>query len=206
MGSQVPKQFLSICGKPVLWYTVNTFLSAYDDIGVILVLPAGHMEAGRAMAESWKMPDRIRLVAGGETRFRSVSNGLELVEDEAIVGVHDGVRCLVSVGLVRRCFEQAAVLGSAIPVVACKDSVRLVTDGGSEVVDRSRVRLVQTPQTFLSRILLPAYGAEYRERFTDEATVVEAAGHAVHLIEGEENNIKITLPGDLLLAERLLQK
>ncbi|HVS96218.1 MAG TPA: 2-C-methyl-D-erythritol 4-phosphate cytidylyltransferase [Puia sp.] len=204
MGSAVPKQFMLLRGKPVLWHTLNTFLSVDERLQVILVLPEAYMEAGRVLAAGFGQPGRIRLVAGGETRFHSVARGLALIGEEAVIAVHDGVRCLVGVDLVRRCFEQAARLGSAIPVVASKDSVRLITPTGSEPLDRSRVKLVQTPQTFLSDILLPAYQARYRDTFTDEATVVEAAGHTVHLIDGDAGNIKITLPGDLLLAERLL--
>lgn len=207
MGSAVPKQFILLGGKPVLWHTLNTFLSVDERLQVILVLPGGHMDAGRTLAEEFGQPGqpgRIRLVAGGETRFHSVRRGLAFVEEEAVIAVHDGVRCLVGAGLVRRCFEQAERLGSAIPVVDSKDSVRFLTATGSEAVDRSRVKLVQTPQTFLSHILLPAYQAPFRDSFTDDATVVEAAGHAVHLIGGDADNIKITLPGDLLLAERLL--
>lgn len=200
MGSAVPKQFILLGGKPVLWYSVNAFLSAYDDLGIIVALPAG-----QELADTWGKPGRIRFVTGGETRFHSVVRGLEGVEQESVVAVHDGVRPLVSVGLIRRCFEQAARLGSAIPVVDCRDSVRLLKDDGSEPIDRNRIKLVQTPQTFLAKILLPAYQAAHRDTFTDEATVVEAAGQKVHLIEGDANNIKITLPGDLLLVERLLR-
>jgi 2-C-methyl-D-erythritol 4-phosphate cytidylyltransferase len=146
------------------------------------------------------------MVEGGETRFLSVRNGLKLVEQESVVGVHDGVRCLASVGLVRRCFEQAMRLGSAIPVVDCKDSVRWVDGEGSRPLDRSRIKLVQTPQTFLSGVLLDAFEKVDGALFTDEATVVEAAGQAVQLVEGEVSNIKITLPADLLYAERLIQR
>lgn len=205
MGSAVPKQFHVLSGRPVLWHTLEVFLAAYDELQVILVLPAEYMEAGLAVAGATRAPERIQLVAGGEQRFHSVRNGLALVEEESVIAVHDGVRCLVTKELVRSCFEQAARLGSAIPVVGARDSVRLLTEKGSEAVDRNRVKLVQTPQTFIGAILLPAYKMEYCDAFTDEATVVEAAGHAVHLIEGDINNIKITLPPDLLLAERLLQ-
>ena len=149
--------------------------------------------------------DRIQVVTGGATRFQSVRNGLALVGEESVVFVHDGVRCLVSTALIHRCYDMALRNGSAIPVIESRDSVRMLTEQGSMAVDRRRVRLVQTPQTFLSRILLPSYEAEYSETFTDEATVVEAAGHTISLVEGEANNIKITLPADLLLAERLLQ-
>jgi 2-C-methyl-D-erythritol 4-phosphate cytidylyltransferase len=170
------------------------------------------MEAGRSVVDALSMdadalpaPSRIRLVAGGPTRFDSVRNGLELVAGNSLVAVHDGVRCLVSVDLVRRCFEQAERLGSAVPVVDCADSVRLVRVEGSEPIDRSHVKLVQTPQTFRGSLLLRAYEEAAGVSFTDDATVVEASGVAVHLIEGERVNIKITLPIDLVIAERVLE-
>jgi 2-C-methyl-D-erythritol 4-phosphate cytidylyltransferase len=200
----VPKQFLLLKDKPVLWYTLKVFLGAYTDLEVILVVPDDHMETARSVVEMMAAPERVRLTAGGVTRFHSVRKGLGLIQAESVIFVHDGVRCLASKELIHRCYEQAMTSGSAIPVVDSKDSVRLVTAGGNAAVDRSRVKLVQTPQTFLSTILLPSYEVEYREEFTDEATVVEAAGHSVQLVEGEINNIKITTPVDLLIAERLL--
>jgi len=205
MGSAVPKQFLTLNGRPVLWYTLEAFLEAYDDMKVVLVVPSEHMEAAMAVVGTTRAPERVQLVTGGSTRFHSVRNGLEMIKEDSAIFVHDGVRCLVSKELIHRCYEQAVSLGSAIPVVDSKDSVRLVTEGGNAVVDRSRVKLVQTPQTFLSTILLPSFRVEYREEFTDEATVAEAAGHTVQLVEGEINNIKITTPIDLLIAEGLMR-
>lgn len=204
MGSPVPKQFLLLNDKPVLWYTLEAFLGAYEDMTVVLVVPSEHMEAARGVVEATCDPGRVWYAEGGMTRFHSVQNGLMLINEDCVIFVHDGVRCLVSRELIHRCYEQAVLMGAAIPVVDPKDSVRLVTEGGNEAIDRSRIKLVQTPQTFLSHILLPAYRVEYRNQFTDEASVVEAAGHAVHLIEGEAGNIKITLPMDLILAEKLL--
>ncbi|HMI60796.1 MAG TPA: 2-C-methyl-D-erythritol 4-phosphate cytidylyltransferase [Puia sp.] len=204
MGGEVPKQFLLLRDKPVLWYTLEAFLGAYDDMMVVLVVPAEHMEAAQAVVEATRASQRVRLTPGGITRFHSVQNGLKLINEDCVIFVHDGVRCLVSRELIHRCYEQAVSLGSAIPVVDSKDSARLVTEGGNEVVDRSRLKLVQTPQTFLSIILLPSFHVEYREEFTDEATVAEAAGNKVQLVEGEINNIKITTPIDLLIAEALI--
>jgi 2-C-methyl-D-erythritol 4-phosphate cytidylyltransferase len=134
-----------------------------------------------------------------------VQNGLHMIGGESVIFVHDGVRCLLTTHLVRLCYESALKRGSAIPVIDCRDSVRLLSAGGNEVIDRTRVKLVQTPQTFLSSVLLPAYKAEYRQAFTDEATVVEAFGHPVNLVEGEPSNIKITMPVDLVLAEKILE-
>ena len=204
MGAVMPKQFLPVHGKPVLWYTLNTFLKAFDDMQIILVVPGDHREAGRAVAADCSAPHRIQLTDGGMTRFHSVRHGLGLVDGESVIFVHDGVRCLLTTALVHYCYEQAMRHGSAIPVVDSRDSVRLLTAQGSEAIERSRVRLVQTPQTFRSDLLLNAYRAEYSLQFTDEATVVEASGHPVHLVEGEPDNIKLTMPADLIVAERLL--
>jgi 2-C-methyl-D-erythritol 4-phosphate cytidylyltransferase len=146
------------------------------------------------------------MATGGETRFHSVKNGLKLVEEESIIFVHDAVRCLASVDLIHRCYEMVLQTGSAIPVIASKDSVRIINEEGSEVVDRNKVLLVQTPQTFHSKILLPAYDIDYKDKFTDEAAVVEAYGLKVAIVEGEETNIKITRPIDLIIAEKILDQ
>lgn len=214
MGTQVPKQFLLLHDKPVLWYTLKVFLEAYEDIDIILVAPEEHMETARTMVHAMGAPHRIRTVVGGATRFHSVYNGLQVIRspvgrdiglEEAVVFVHDGVRCLLSVELIHSCYEQAVRLGSAIPVVDSKDSVRVVTGEESVSVDRSRVKLVQTPQTFLSSVLLPAYSQPYQESFTDEASVVEAHGGKVFLVAGEAANIKITTAIDLVIAGHQLK-
>jgi 2-C-methyl-D-erythritol 4-phosphate cytidylyltransferase len=206
MGSATPKQFLMLHDKPVLYYTLKTFLDAYADLQVVLVLPDEYTEMGREIIDAYFDYSRIQITAGGETRFHSVQNGLQLVEGDAIVFVHDGVRCLVSTELIHRCYEAALEVGSAIPVVPIKDSIRLLNEEDSESIDRNQVVMVQTPQTFHSRILLPAFDIDYKERFTDEATVVEAYGLRISLVMGEEHNIKITRPIDLLIAEALLSE
>jgi 2-C-methyl-D-erythritol 4-phosphate cytidylyltransferase len=204
MGSVLPKQFLLIHDKPVLWYTIQTFLKSYKDIGIILVLPAEYYDTGRAICDEIVSLTPIQALTGGTTRFHSVQTGLSLVNEQSVVFIHDAVRCLVSPSLIHRCFEEALQFGSAIPCIESTDSIRIMGEAGHTSVRRTDVRLVQTPQTFLSDILLPAYGSVYRESFTDDASVVEASHHAVHLIEGEVNNIKITTPLDLAIAERLL--
>jgi 2-C-methyl-D-erythritol 4-phosphate cytidylyltransferase len=208
MGNITPKQFLLLNDKPVLYYTVKAFLEAYDDLQLILVLPEEYTDMGKEIIDAYFEYDRIQLTSGGETRFHSVQNGLRLVHGEAIIFVHDAVRCLISVELIRRCYDNAKHMGSAVPVVRSKDSVRLLNEEGNdnEVLERDKVVLVQTPQTFHSKILLPAFQIDYKERFTDEATVVEAFGLKISLIEGEENNIKITRPVDLLIAEALISE
>lgn len=206
MGSTTPKQFLFLHDKPVLYYSLKAFLEAFDDLQIILVLPEDYTDMGREIIDAYFDYTRIQITNGGETRFHSVKNGLSLVEKDSIVFVHDAVRCLVSFDLIHRCYVNALGIGSAVPVIRCKDSVRLLNEEGNdnEVLDRNKVVLVQTPQTFHSRILLPAFEIDYKERFTDEATVVEAYGLKISLVEGEENNIKLTRPIDLAIAESIL--
>lgn len=206
MGSSTPKQFLFLNDRPILYYTLKVFLEAFDDLQIILVLPEDYTDMGREIIDAFFDYSRIQIANGGETRFHSVKNGLQLVEKDSIVFVHDAVRCLVSKDLIHRCYENALETGSAVPAIRAKDSVRLLNEeeNDNEVLDRSKVVLIQTPQTFHSRILLPAFEIDYKERFTDEATVVEAFGLKISLIEGEENNIKITRPIDLAIAEKIL--
>lgn len=206
MGGNTPKQFMLLKDKPLLYYPIKTFLEAYADIHILLVLPANYIENGKEIINGYFDQERIRITAGGDTRFQSVKNGLRLVENQSIIFVHDAVRCLITTDLIHRCYDNAVETGTAIPVIASKDSVRLITGEGNEVIDRENVMLVQTPQTFHSKILLPAFNIEFKDKFTDEATVVEAYGLKVSLINGEEHNIKITTPVDLLIAERLLEE
>ncbi len=206
MGAAVPKQFLLLNGKSILWHTLQRFLSTWDDLHVILVLPKEHQEEGHKIVESLQASDRVRITEGGDTRFQSVKNGLSLITTPSVVFVHDGVRCLVSSELIKKCYEQAIEKGSAIPAVAATDSIRIVEGEGHYVADRNLVRIIQTPQTFLSEFLLPAFEQPYQTSFTDEATVVENAGTKVFLIEGEYTNIKITRPEDLQIAEQILQR
>ena len=206
MGSNTPKQFLLLNEKPVLYYTLKVFLEAYTDIQIILVLPEEYTDLGREIIDAYFDYSRIQITSGGETRFHSVKNGLALADKESIIFVHDAVRCLVTADLIHRCYENALKTGSAVPALRSKDSVRLLNEeeNDNEVLDRSKVVFIQTPQTFHSRILIPAFEIDYKERFTDEATVVEAFGLKISLVEGEENNLKITRPIDLFIAEKLL--
>lgn len=206
MGASLPKQFMLLKDKPVLYYSLKTFLDAYEDLQVILVLPVEYTDMGQEIIDAYFDKERIRITAGGDTRFQSVRNGLALVPEESIIFVHDGVRCLLTKELVQRCYRQAVETGTAIPAIPSKDSIRLISEAGNEAYDRNKVMLVQTPQTFHSKILIPAFQIDYKDKFTDEATVVEAFGMKVSLVEGEETNIKITRPVDLLIAEQLLQE
>jgi 2-C-methyl-D-erythritol 4-phosphate cytidylyltransferase len=208
MGTQVPKQFLLLGGKPVLWHTVQAFLNAYEDLEIVLVLPEEHRETGKTMVTALQASHRIRIVSGGATRWHSVKQGLACIgrEEQAIIFVHDGVRCLVSLELIHRCYETAVNRGNAIPAVVPVDSMRLVDEGGGDrSIERDKLRVIQTPQTFTNEILQAAYVQEYLESFTDEGSVVEAGGVKINLVEGEVTNIKITRPMDMILAEELIR-
>jgi 2-C-methyl-D-erythritol 4-phosphate cytidylyltransferase len=205
MGREIPKQFLEIAGKPILYHTVDTFLSSFTDMQVVLVIARKYMSWGSDIARAFNEPSRISIVEGGASRFQSVKNGLAMINENSVVFVHDGVRCLLTGQLIHRCFEQALLKGSAVPTVATTETVRVLENGEHHMIDRSRVRMVQTPQTFLSTIIKKAFETEEREQFTDEASVVEWSGEKVHLIEGEFTNIKITRPQDLAMAEFILK-
>jgi 2-C-methyl-D-erythritol 4-phosphate cytidylyltransferase len=204
MGNALPKQFLPLKGKPILYYAIKAFTDALPDIKIVLVLPEDHFSYAQMVLQAFPERIDVTIVGGGATRFHSVQNGLKEVSEDAIVFVHDGVRPLVSADLVLQCYAQALELGSAIPAVAVTDSMRMVKDDGSEPIDRERLRIIQTPQTFRGSILLPAFQQAYVESFTDEATVAEAYGTRVYLIAGERSNIKVTTPEDMIIAEALL--
>jgi len=204
MGSAIPKQFLELAGRPVLHHTIAAFVNAYADMQVVLVVPEAHLGPARQVLEGFAVPPPVTLVKGGDTRFHSVKNGLQTVQEKAVVFVHDGVRPLLSPALIHRCYEQALIHGNAIPVTDMKDSLRELNGAGNKAVNREQFKVIQTPQTFLSEQLLPAFELEYDPLFTDEATVVERLGHRIHLVAGEESNIKITRPLDLVIAQALL--
>lgn len=201
MGVETPKQFLLLNNKPILWHTINCFLQTFNDIKIVVVLPVQHLQKGKDIINDFGADAyKIEITTGGATRFHSVQNGLKLVQDEAVVFVHDAVRCLISKTLIEECYNQTVQLGSAIPVVAATDSIRIATPNQHKIIDRNSVKIIQTPQTFLSSIILPAFAQQYNESFTDEATVVEYFGTEIFLCNGDYNNIKITRPIDLIIA------
>lgn len=205
MGSALPKQFLELEGKPVLVHTADAFLRAFPSIELVMVLPQAYLEKGKDLMKGYFPGSNMHFTEGGETRFHSVQQGLKLVSGPAIIFIHDAVRCLVSDSLIQRCYEQASGKGSAIPAISVKDSIRMISADHSTVINREILRAVQTPQTFHSEIILKAFQQEYDPSFTDEATVVEKSGHPIELIEGEETNIKVTYPVDLLVAGSILK-
>jgi len=205
MNSDMPKQFLLLEDKPVLYYTIQTFIESYDDIHIILVLPQDFLSIGEEIVSKYFPLNNIQIVAGGKTRFHSVQNGLAFVKEESVVFVHDAVRCLLTTNLIHRCYEAVLIQSAVVPVVSSRDSIRIDNGNENKTIDRTKIKLVQTPQVFLSKVILPAFNAEYNDLFTDEATVVELQGTKIHLIEGEENNLKITHPIDLVLAQHILR-
>ena len=206
MGSVVPKQFLEIQGKAILLHTIDQFVAAFSDIELVIVLPSAYINEGQALLDKNGYKHNIQIVAGGETRFHSVKNGLSKVSADSIVFVHDAVRCLLTPALIQRCYQQALERGCAIPAVSATDTVRLAEGERNHLIDRENVMLIQTPQTFLSDNLLAAFSQEYIPAFTDEANVLEANGGEVYLIDGEFENIKITRPLDLAIADYILAK
>jgi 2-C-methyl-D-erythritol 4-phosphate cytidylyltransferase len=206
MGAFKPKQFLELQGKTVIWHTIKAFEVAYPNIEIVLVLnEAWLMEGINIQADFPNL--KIQLAIGGETRFHSVQNGLKHVDEAAIVFVHDAARCLITPQLIKNCANVAEKLGSAIPIIPVTDSIRTITESGESVAaNREMLKIVQTPQTFQAKILIEAYKCSYKTNFTDEASVVEAAGKSVHLCEGDIENIKITTPLDLAIAAILLEK
>ena len=206
MGSVVPKQFLEIQGKAILLHTIDQFIAAFSDIQLVIVLPTSYIKEGQTLLDSHGYTHNIQIVGGGETRFHSVKNGLSKITESSIVFVHDAVRCLLTPALIQRCFQQACEKGAAIPAVSATDTVRLMEGERHHLIDREKVMLIQTPQTFQSEILLNAFTQDYIPSFTDEANVVEAQGGPVYLIDGEFENIKITRPLDLAIAEYILAK
>ena len=203
MGGDIPKQFLPICGKPVLMRTLEAF-HAYDaSMHLILVLPVSQQAYWKQLCEEFQFELVHEIADGGETRFHSVKNGLALVKEDGLVGVHDGVRPFVSQEVIARCYEEAVSLKAVIPVIGVVETVRHLIEEGSETVPRDQYKLVQTPQVFDVALLRRAYQQEYTDLFTDDASVVEALGEKVYLVEGNRENIKLTTPFDLKLAELL---
>ena len=216
MGSDIPKQFLPIGGKPVLMRTLERFREYSDDIQIILVLPEAQQEYWQQLCDEYHFDVEYTLANGGQTRFHSVQNGLAKVPDDAqgVVGVHDGVRPFPSIEVIKNCYETARTAKAVIPVIPVVETVRQLIDSDSQLsilnsqlsktVPRDQYRLVQTPQTFDIQLLKAANRQPYNDGFTDDASVVEAFGHKITLVEGNRENIKITTPYDLKIAEVLI--
>ena len=206
MGSDIPKQFLPIGGKPVLMRTLERFREYSADLQIILVLPEAQQAYWQELCGKYDFKVKYQLANGGQTRFHSVQNGLALVPDdtEGVVGVHDGVRPFPSIEVIKNCYETARTAKAVIPVIPVVETVRHLEGDSSVTVPRGDYRLVQTPQTFDIQLLKAANRQPYNDGFTDDASVVESYGHAITLVEGNRENIKITTPYDLKIAEVLI--
>ena len=206
MGTDIPKQFLPIGGKPVLMRTLERFREYSADLQIILVLPEAQQEYWHQLCEEYHFNVEYTLANGGQTRFHSVQNGLAKVPDDAIgvVGVHDGVRPFPSIEVIRNCYETAREKKAVIPVIPVVETVRHLENEGSKTVPRGDYRLVQTPQTLDIQLLKAANRQPYNDGFTDDASVVESFGYEITLVEGNRENIKITTPYDMKIAEVLI--
>ena len=206
MGSDIPKQFLPVGGKPVLMRTLERFREYSPTLKIILVLPKAQQDYWRQLCADYHFNVEYQLADGGETRFHSVQHGLALIPDEAegVVGVHDGVRPFPSIDVIRRCYDTAREKKAVIPVIPVVETLRHLQGKSSITVPRDDYRLVQTPQCFDIQLLKAANRQPYNDGFTDDASVVESFGHAITLVEGNRENIKITTPYDLKIAEVLI--
>lgn len=203
MNSKVPKQFLDLCGKPILIRTLNIFYSTIPDINIILVLPADQHESWKKLCIKHGFLTDHKIVNGGRTRFDSVYNGLQEITEPALVAIHDGVRPLVDQRVIIKSFKVAETYGNAIPAIPIAESVRTINGDDNKHIDRESLRIIQTPQTFQVSIIQKAYKQQHNPKFTDDASVVEALGEPLNLIEGNIENIKITTEKDVIIAEAL---
>ncbi|MBO3700334.1 2-C-methyl-D-erythritol 4-phosphate cytidylyltransferase [Roseivirga sp. E12] len=203
MLSELPKQFLLLNGRPILMHTIEAF--NFDGIRIVLVLPEQQIQYWKTLCEKYSFRILHNIIQGGETRFNSVKNGLNSIEDkEGLVAIHDGVRPLIDRSIISMSFTQAESHGNAITSVSLKDSLREVSSGSNRSVDRAAFRLIQTPQTFQLDLIKTAFEVPFQPTFTDDASVFENSGKSIHLIDGDYRNIKITTPEDLLVVESFL--
>lgn len=210
MGSEIPKQFLLLDGKPVLLHTLLAFQQALPEIQLIVVLPINQIAYWMKLCAEREDVPAHEVVSGGETRFHSSLNGIGALaeENQALVAIHDGVRPLISAKEIVQAYEMAEHMGNAVLAIDSKDSIRIFNEenGFFETIDRKRVKIIQTPQVFQLQDLRQGFAQAYKSLFTDDASVMEQAGHRIHLSEGHPENIKITTPEDLLVAEGILKK
>ncbi len=205
MNADVPKQFLLLNEKPVLMHTIERFHEFDNAMEIIVVLPETQFSLWKNLCREYKFRIQHQLVAGGSVRFESVKNGLSKIQGDGIVAIHDGVRPLVSFETIGRCFEVARLKGNAIPVMPVIESLRMIDGENSKAVDRSSFVTIQTPQVFNVSEIKAAYNQPFNEAFTDDASVLEAAGLAINLVEGNIENIKVTHPADLIFAGMLIK-
>ncbi len=207
MQSSTPKQFLPINQKPILLHTLERLYASVNQAELIIVLPPSQFDVWKTICKEYQVNIPHQLCGGGTTRFESVKNALKMVSETSIIAIHDGVRPLVKKSVVKQCLQTAQQKGAAIPVLGIEESLRKkMKDEKSTIVNRDDYLIVQTPQCFESSILLEAYEQAYSITFTDDASVVEAMGNAISLVDGNKENIKITRPEDLIIAESFLKQ
>ncbi len=207
MNHEVPKQFIKIDGKPIITYAIEKFLSYDVSINVILVCHADYLKHLNALLSEYFPKNNFKVTNGGATRFQSVKNGLNLIKDtNGMVAIHDAARPFVSIATIKNCFETAAQKGNAIPFIPLNESLRHVENEKNNWVDRNDFKIIQTPQCFKIDLIKKAFEQDYNSAFTDDATVLEQTGVVINLVEGNSENIKITTPTDLKMAESLLSK
>ncbi|MGD9328293.1 MAG: 2-C-methyl-D-erythritol 4-phosphate cytidylyltransferase [Cyclobacteriaceae bacterium] len=205
MNTEVPKQYLPVNGLPVLMHTINAFHNYSQALDIIVVLPPKDIELWEELCEKYEFNLPVKIAPGGETRFQSVRNGLARIDSDGIVAIHDGVRPLVNKEIIAASYEIAALHGSAIAAVRLKESIRVTDKDQTKMADRSKYRIIQTPQTFQVSLIKDAYEITEDPQFTDDASVLEKSGHKISLFEGSYKNIKITTPEDLIIAEAFLK-
>lgn len=206
MGTAVPKQFLELHGQPVLMHTIRKFYDFDHKIKIILVLPLQQITYWKSLCDEYKFEIRHEMVSGGNSRFHSVINGLAKVTEPSIIGIHDGVRPFVSIETINNCYSAAIKYGNAVPVVPVNESVRIKEGNQNHSFDRNKLFLVQTPQVFHSDVISNSFNQDFRESFTDDASVAESAGYEIHLVQGNRENIKITTHTDMIVAEALIKQ
>ncbi|MDR1543556.1 MAG: 2-C-methyl-D-erythritol 4-phosphate cytidylyltransferase [Prevotellaceae bacterium] len=205
MGAEVPKQFILLNGKPILMHTIETFYNFDKKIKIVLALPTDAIAEWKKLCRQHSFKIKTTIVEGGKERFHSVKNALSIIPDGSLAAIHDGVRPFVSKQTIERCFSAAEMLGNAIPVLPLEESMRLIDGEHNSIIDRTKLRVVQTPQVFRSEIIKRAYQRDFEEKFTDDASVLEKSGYSINLIQGNRENIKITTPFDLKTAAILLE-
>lgn len=205
MQSKVPKQFLLLNGLPVLMYTLQAFYKCQPQPSLILVLPQNYHTYWTRLCADHQFQLPHQLVSGGDSRYQSVKNALNFIEEDALVAIHDAVRPLIDIVIIEETYKQAAKLGAVVTAVKSRDSIRQVKDNYTQSLLRDEIYLVQTPQTFKAALLKEAYEQPYHHGFTDDASVVEQAGHTISIVEGSYQNFKITFPEDIAIAELLLK-
>lgn len=203
--SSLPKQFLELAGKPMLFHTIEAFTDSIQEREFVVVLPSGLLNEWDNLCFQYNFQVRCTVVEGGPKRFYSVKSGLKQVPDDALVAIHDAARPFVSKETIDLCFKAASRKGNAVPSVELSQSVREVSGALNKTIDRNRLRLIQTPQVFHSTLIKKAYRQSFRERFNDDATVLESIGYQINLVEGNAENFKITTPSDLEIARILLE-